>query len=172
MEFEYSQDKMAIEILKKVESLRKGKTLFSVLSVICYLIYMFYIIMKMIFCNYIIKGDESIWIPSIIMFLIVVILNFKVELSIYTLLIKVINLNYPEGLLNLSIYNYKSFNKIYPKGKYLITQLSNIATAYYQMGDVDNAMKVVIYIENQYNNINNKKVENLKNLIYCLYKKI
>ena len=155
MEFEYSQDKMALKILKNAKRRDIIKNIIAALLAVSYVFVMIDILNE-----------------TIIFVLVCLVLTFIIRKNNIKHLLEVIDLNYPEGLLNLSIYSYKYYiksaiSKIIPsaiKEKFIITALSNIVTAYYQMGDIENVMKVVTYLETQYN-VKNKKIDNLKKLI-------
>ena len=162
MDFEYLQDKLAIKILKH----EKKKTIIS--GIIITLLSIGYALI----IKDVISENSNIIEPTIMFLLFGLGFSFIIRKKNIKFFLEIIDLNYPEGLLNLNIYYYKCYtkffiSKIMPsfiKTNYIFTSLNNIATAYYLMGDIENATKVVIYLETQYNNIKNKKLENFKNL--------
>lgn len=162
MHFEYSQDEMAKEILKKVKIRNGIKDVIIALLVICYAVAI----------KVVISENKILFVTSIAFIFVCLVLIVILRKINIKYLFEVINAGYPEGLLNLSIYSYEFFSKpsILKKffsaliEKYVVTTLNNIATAYYQMGDIENTLKVVNYLENEYK-VKNKKTKHFKDLI-------
>ena len=162
MHFEYSQDEMAKEILKKVKIRNGIKDVISALLVICYVVAI----------KVVISENKILFVTSIAFIFVCLVLIVILRKINIKYLFEVINAGYPEGLLNLSIYSYEFFSKpsILKKlfsaliERYVVTTLNNIATAYYQMGDIENTLKVVNYLENEYK-VKNKKTKHFKDLI-------
>jgi len=162
MHFEYSQDEMAKEILKKAKIRNGIKDVISALLVICYVVAI----------KVVISENKILFVTSIAFIFVCLVLIVILRKINIKYLFEVINAGYPEGLLNLSIYSYEFFSKpsILKKlfsaliERYVVTTLNNIATAYYQMGDIENTLKVVNYLENEYK-VKNKKTKHSKDLI-------
>lgn len=162
MHFEYSQDEMAKEILKKAKIRNGIKDVISALLVICYVVAI----------KVVISENKILFVTSIAFIFVCLVLIVILRKINIKYLFEVINAGYPEGLLNLSIYSYEFFSKpsILKKlfsaliERYVVTTLNNIATAYYQMGDIENTLKVVNYLENEYK-VKNKKTKHFKDLI-------
>ena len=162
MKFEYSRDKMALKILKNAKRRDVIKNIIAALLAICYI----FVIIDVV------NENKNIFATTIFFVLVCLVLTFIIRKNNIKHLLEVIDLNYPEGFLNLSICSYEFFTKSaiskrIPSAineKSIITSLCNIATAYFQMGDIENVMKVVTYLETQYN-VKNKKVDNFKKLI-------
>lgn len=162
MHFEYSQDEMAKEILKKAKIRNGIKDVISALLVICYVVAI----------KVVISENKILFVTSIAFIFVCLVLIVILRKINIKYLFEVINAGYPEGLLNLSIYSYEFFSK--PSNlkklfsalieRYVVTTLNNIATAYYQMGDIENTLKVVNYLENEYK-VKNKKTKHFKDLI-------
>ena len=158
MEFEYLQDDLAIKILKKAKARKKFKNVLFLILIIFYCI--------------LLSKSKSMVIPTIIFIFSGIISSLIIERNHNKYLLEIIDLNYPEGLLNLSIYNYRFLqnrlvqivNPSFIKERYTVIQLSNIASAYALMGDIENALKVITYLETQYN-VKNKIANNLKEFI-------
>lgn len=162
MNFQYSQDEMAKEILKKAKIRNGIKDVISALLVICYVVAI----------KVVISENKILFVTSIAFIFVCLVLIVILRKINIKYLFEVINAGYPEGLLNLSIYSYEFFSKpsILKKlfsaliERYVVTTLNNIATAYYQMGDIENTLKVVNYLENEYK-VKNKKTKHFKDLI-------
>lgn len=145
MELNYSQEELARKILEETKIKYGTERLLSIIVAV---------LVDTWLVKEIITGKDIL--TSVLIALIFVIIFKLIYIKANKKYMqKIINLNYPEGLINYSIFYYKniterSFSKTvcFINERIALTSIYNIAMSYLNMNDMENAVMVLKKLEN------------------------